>query len=74
VRYAFGRMKKLLQVSAIGLAFVAVSPSAPAADFGGDSEEPRIELACKPRGTTCHTSFECCSQNCQTVNGKDACH
>lgn len=64
-------MKTLLQLSAIGLAFVAFSPSQPAQ---ADSEEAVVELACKPRGSSCHTSFECCSQNCQTVNGKDACH
>jgi hypothetical protein len=64
-------MKTLLQLSAIGLAFVAFSPSA---SETARSEDPSIELACKPRGSTCHTSFECCSQNCQTVNGVDACH
>jgi hypothetical protein len=64
-------MKKLLQVAAIGLAFVAFSPSSP---VRASSEDPGIDLACKPRGTSCHTSFECCSQNCQTVNGVDACH
>lgn len=67
-------MKKFLQLSAVGLAFVAFSPSSSVATSSEGSEDPGIELACKPRGTSCHTSFECCSQNCQTVNGKDACH
>jgi hypothetical protein len=64
-------MKKLLQLSALGVAFVAFSPSAPS---GMTSEDPSIDLACKPRGTTCHTSFECCSQKCQPSNGVDVCH
>jgi hypothetical protein len=70
-------MKKLLQACAIGLAFVAFSPSSPVSPAQASSEgseASRIELACKPRGTACHTSFECCSQNCQTVNGVEACH
>ena len=66
-------MKKLLQLSAIGLAFVAFAPSSPVT-AGSEDLGNGIELACKPRGTTCHTSFECCSQNCQAVNGVEACH
>lgn len=64
-------MKTLLHLAAIAFAFVAFSPSSSAQ---ASPEDPAIELACKPRGTSCHTSFECCSQNCQTVNGKEACH
>lgn len=65
-------MKKLLQLAAVGFAFVAFSPSSSARTGSEDSSvEP---LACKPRGSSCHTSFECCSQNCQAVNGKDTCH
>lgn len=65
-------MKKLA-VSVAGVAaLLALSVDAPASTVGHGDEG--IELACKPRGSSCHTSFECCSQNCQTVNGKDACH
>jgi hypothetical protein len=68
-------MKKLaLSLAGLG-ALVAFSVDAPASITVRSGEAgDGIELACKPRGTSCHTSFECCSQNCQTVNGKDACH
>jgi hypothetical protein len=63
-------MKKLaLSLAGLG-ALVALSVDAPASSSAAEG----IELACKPRGTDCHTSFECCSQNCQTSNGKDTCH
>ena len=62
-------MKKLVISSlGLGVALVALG-SGPAME-----DAPGIDLACKPRGTTCRTSFECCSQNCRTVNGVDACH
>lgn len=57
-------MKPLLAA----MAFVVFLPNAPA------SVDSSIELACKPRGTTCHTSFECCSQKCLPSNGVDTCH
>jgi hypothetical protein len=62
-------MKKLALPLAGVAALLALSVDAPA-----HREPVELELACKPRGTTCHTSFECCSQNCQRVNGKDTCH
>ena len=64
-------MKTLLQLGAVAMAIVAFSSGAPVPEA---SEDSSIELACKARGTECRTSFECCSQNCQTVNGKGACH
>ena len=64
-------MKTLLQLGAVAMAFVAFSSGAPAP---AASEEPAIDLACKPRGTTCHTQFECCSQKCLPSNGVDTCH
>lgn len=68
-------LKATLSLTGIAALAVALSVDAPAvvtADNGRGDEN--IELACKPRGSSCHTSFECCSQNCQTINGKDACH
>ena len=66
-------MKKLaLSLASLG-ALVALSVGAPASSPVVQTEDG-IDLACKPRGSSCHTSFECCSQNCQTVNGKEACY
>lgn len=63
-------MKKLaLSLVALGIALVSLSTTSPA-----NAEDEGIELACKPRGSACHNSNECCSQNCQSVNGKETCH
>lgn len=58
---------------AVALAAFGTSPAGPASVADADETADAIELACKPRGTSCHTGFECCTQNCQPVNGKDVC-
>jgi hypothetical protein len=64
-------MKMLL----VAMAVIAFSPNAPASVDSADAQvDASIELACKPRGTSCHTSFECCSQKCLPSNGVDTCH
>ena len=63
-------MKKLaVSLFALGITFVCLATTSPARadDDGGD-------LACKPRGSSCHNANECCSQNCQSANGKETCH
>jgi hypothetical protein len=55
-------------------ALVAMALAASPAFATPPSGEADIELACKPVGAPCTNSFQCCSQNCQSVNGKETCH
>jgi hypothetical protein len=46
-----------------------------AARAGSASNLPDCEgEACKPKGAKCTNSSQCCSKNCQSVNGKETCH
>jgi len=60
---------KAVIISVVVASFVTLVAAQSAS--AGEAPEP---LACKPVGAKCHNSFECCSQNCQTVNGKETCH